>query len=86
MRDVTDEGFEDSRHNPYVGTYYGPASPSICTSCAGLHHCDRRELGTREAACAACGKLCPSSLDLAFFSYSEGAGPDSYYCGCAGWD
>jgi hypothetical protein len=74
MRDVTPDGFEDVRHSPYLATYYGPPDPTVCTGCAGRRQSGRQNAASRRAACVVCGKLSP------------GPGPDTYYCGCAGWD
>ena len=40
----------------------------------------------RTAQCVYCNNERPSSTDLPFFHHHIGAGHDTYYCGCRGWN
>jgi hypothetical protein len=44
------------------------------------------DLTGREARCAYCKCVAPSSPSLAFFEHLPGFAFDGYYCGCRGWD
>lgn len=44
------------------------------------------DLEGRFAKCSDCGKISPSTDNLAFFRHHPKNDYDEYYCGCRGWD